>query len=68
MDHYYVNDNAQDTGEHEVHKDSCIYFSKIVSRTDLGYFSNCHEAVKKASQYYEQVDGCKVCSIECHKR
>ncbi len=68
MDHYYVNDNAQDTGEHEVHKDTCVFFPKMDSYTDLGYFTNCQAALEKARKYYDNVDGCKFCSVECHKK
>lgn len=68
MDHYYVNENAQSTGEHEVHKESCKYFPSIKNRKYLGYFSNCSDAVKKAKEYYEEVDGCRECCYACHTR
>lgn len=68
MDHYYVNDNDQPSGEHEVHKNTCIYFSKIVSKTELGYYTNCREAVLKARTFYTNVDGCAYCCPECHTR
>ena len=66
MDYYYVNDKPQPTGEHEVHKESCQYFPN--NRTYLGYFSNCHEAIKKAKTIYSNVDGCYTCSKPCHTR
>ena len=66
MNHYYVNNNAQPTGEHEVHKESCQYLP--TNRTDLGYCSDCTEAVRKARQIYSNVDGCYYCSYPCHKR
>lgn len=66
MEHYYVNDNAQSSGEHEVHKQGCRYFPG--SNTYLGYFSNCRDAVQKARTIYSKVDGCNWCSRECHTR
>lgn len=66
MDHYYVNDQAQSTGEHEVHKEDCTYFPS--GRTYLGYFSSCRNAVAEARTIYTNVDGCYTCSRECHTR
>ena len=68
MPKYYVNDNAQPTGEHEVHSEYCKYLPFIKSKTDLGYHSGCYSAVRKAQQYYLNVDGCAECSELCHKR
>lgn len=47
MDYYYVNKNAQSTGEHEVHKSTCSYLPHSSNLIGLGYFSNCVDAVKK---------------------
>lgn len=66
MDHYYVNTRAQDTGEHEVHKEGCQWFPD--STKDLGDHENCHGAVEKAKEYYSNVDGCKHCSPDCHTK
>ena len=66
MDHYYVNDRAQDTGEHEVHKAGCKFFPD--STTDLGKHANCHGAIEKAKEIYSNVDGCYYCSRDCHTR
>jgi len=66
MKKYYVNDNAQSNGDHEVHHEGCIYLPLPQNRTDLGSFSNCSDAVKKAENYHTQVNGCKTCSNECH--
>ncbi len=41
MDNYYVNDNAQSTGEHEVHKDGCYWLSQVRSKTYLGSYGSC---------------------------
>lgn len=64
MDHYYVNQNAQPNGDHEVHKSSCTYLPS--SRTYLGQFSRCQEAVLEAKKYYRQSNGCYWCSRDCH--
>ena len=32
----------------------------------LGLFTNCHDAVREAKKYYNQTNGCKFCSKECH--
>lgn len=68
MDFYYVNDKPQITGEHEVHKDGCTYLPDIENRTFLGMFSTCKEAVEKAREKYNNVDGCYFCSYACHSR
>jgi hypothetical protein len=68
MASYYVNKNAQTTGEHEVHTGSCTYLPDIDNRIYLGEFSNCADAVKKAKEYYNKVDGCRSCCRPCHTR
>ena len=37
---YYVNKNAQDTGEHEVHASGCSYMPNEENRLYLGSFDN----------------------------
>jgi hypothetical protein len=66
MDRYYVNNIAQSTGEHEVHKDGCSFFPS--DREYLGYFSSCKEAIAEARKTYSNVDGCFFCCPECHTR
>lgn len=68
MEHYYVNKNAQTSGEHEVHTDKCIFFSDIINRLYLGYFATCEEAIKEAKKHYLNVDGCYYCCPKCHKK
>ncbi len=65
---YFVNDNAQPTGEHEVHRSDCAWLRLVASRTDLGDHFYCNTAVQKAKQYYTNVDGCYYCSNACHNR
>ena len=66
MLHYYVNDNAQSDGYHEVHNATCSYLPDVQNRTYLGYFDSCRPAVRKAKEIYPKSDGCGHCSLECH--
>ena len=66
MARYYVNKNAQDNGDHEVHVTGCNYLPKPENRIYLGSFDSCHNAVKKARETYSQVNGCYWCSRDCH--
>jgi len=66
MDYYYVNENAQNNGDHEVHKSNCNYLPDVKNLKGLGYFSNCADAVKEAKKTYSQSDGCYYCCNACH--
>ncbi len=68
MPNYYVNDNPQDNGDHEVHVDGCSWLALVESKTVLGYHLTCRSAVDKAKKIYPTADGCKHCSPECHKK
>ena len=63
---YYVNDNAQANGDHEVHREGCSFMPSQTNRTYLGQHDDCRSAVVAASGYYQQVNGCYYCSRECH--
>lgn len=62
MVYYYVNDNAQNNGDHEVHKSGSVWLNKIKSKTSLG----SHSAVREAKKHYKLSNGCYTCSNECH--
>jgi hypothetical protein len=64
MANYYVNNNAQPNGDHEVHEQGCSYMPS--DRTYLGNFSNCASAVAEAKKTYRQSNGCYWCSRACH--
>jgi len=64
MEKYYVNDNAQSNGDHEVHKDNCHYMPG--NRTYLGEYSSCDGAVKDAKKKYANANGCYHCCRACH--
>lgn len=68
MPTYYVNRNAQPTGEHEVHQERCPTPASPSNQQTLGYFTGCREAVVAARKHYANVDGCANCCPECHKR
>jgi len=67
MAYYYVNKNAQENGEHEVHTSACSYLPDSSNLISLGSFSNCADAVRKAGEYYSNVDGCYYCCRSCNK-
>lgn len=63
---YWVNDNAQNNGDHEVHTTGCSFMPEPVNRTYLGDFANCWDAVRAAQRKYPQSNGCYYCSNPCH--
>ncbi len=65
---YYVNKNAQPSGEHEVHTSTCSYLPSLENRLYLGSFNTCAEAIKEAKKHYSNVDGCYHCCSLCHKK
>ncbi len=66
MASYYVNKNAQDNGDYEVHHHGCAYLPDINNREYLGDYSSCAPAVSKAKQTYSRANGCYYCSPSCH--
>lgn len=63
---YYVNQKADDNGNHEVHREGCYWLTLVQSKTYLGSFSSCAPAVAKATQTYPTADGCAHCSPACN--
>lgn len=66
MARYYVNNNAQANGDHEVHRDGCARMPELHNRTYLGDFQSCAPAVSEAKKHHYQVNGCYYCSNACH--
>lgn len=64
---YYVNQNAQPNGDHEVHREGCRFMPNPENRKYLGEFFTCLGAVVEAKKTYPKADGCAVCSPECHR-
>jgi len=63
---YYVNQNGQPNGDHEVHVSTCAYLPAEHNRLYLGVFDSCAPAVREAKRYYPQSNGCAKCSRSCH--
>lgn len=66
MAKYYVNNRAQDNGDHEVHRDGCGWLILATNTTYLGEYSTCDAAVARARLFYRQSNGCKYCTPSCH--
>lgn len=68
MKKYYVNKNAQNNGDHEVHHEGCVDIPSLDNRVYLGEYTSCLGAVATAKRKYRSADGCKICSNLCHTR
>jgi len=69
MFYFYLNKNAQPSGEHEIHKDKCSYLPHPFNREYLGYLSNFSQAKEAAKKLgYKNVDGCAHCCPEGHHK
>lgn len=66
MAQYYVNQNAQENGDHEVHRGGCNYMPLPANRIVLGDHWNCRAALAVARLSFTRVDGCYYCCPECH--
>ncbi len=68
MPNYYVNANAQPSGDNEVHTDECPFFNRIITPIRLGRYATCQQAVQRAIDMgYRRADGCARCSPNCHR-
>jgi len=63
---FYVNKNAQQNGDHEVHRATCSWLPDAENRLYLGDFVTSQEAVREARKYYNRVDGCAYCCPGSH--
>lgn len=66
MKKYYVNENAQTNGDHEVHVEGCAFAPLVKNRIDLGYHFSCFPAVSLAKKTYSRANGCYYCCNQCH--
>ena len=65
MKKYYVNENEQSNGDHEIHVPGCQYFPSYYEY--LGEFDNCKDATEKAKNIgYRNANGCYYCNRDCH--
>lgn len=71
MPNYICNKNADDKGRHEIHTISCNHLPSPSNQLDIGYFSNCQEAinymVRSNPNGNFNFDGCYYCCYPCHK-
>lgn len=65
---FYVNKNAQPTGEHEVHRFICDRLPDPENRLYLGDLASSRQALIEAKKRYNNVDGCAYCCPEIHTR
>lgn len=68
MPEYVVNQNAQPTGEREVHETACSYAPHPKNQIALGWHRDCFGAMVEARKFYRNVDGCYYCCKACHTR
>ena len=66
MPHYYVNSNAQNNGDHEVHESGCTQGADPENQVSLGYHASCQSAVAQAKLTYPTANGCAFCSPDCN--
>jgi hypothetical protein len=65
---YYVNKNAQSTGEHEIHVEGCWWLPDTKNLQYLGVFFRPEDALAEAKKYYSDVDGCEHCCPSIHTK
>ena len=68
MPYYYVNQNQQSSGDHEVHTRECTHGANAVNKLPLGFHETCQPALREAKKRYPSADGCYYCCNACHKR
>jgi hypothetical protein len=68
MSYYYINKNAQENGDHEVHTTGCSHPPEEKNRIGLGNFDYCYQAVVAAKQKWPnaQINGCYYCANSCN--
>ncbi|WP_414024129.1 hypothetical protein [Carnobacterium maltaromaticum] len=69
MPNYICNKNTDKNGLHEVHTTICSRLPLPQNQLDIGYFYDCHAAIKQLKVWNPgktNFDGCKYCSPSCH--
>jgi len=64
MPTYYVNNQPQPNGDHEVHVAGCAHFPG--SWMSLGDHARCATAVAQANHTHRPANGCIHCCRACH--
>lgn len=70
MAKYYINKNQQFNGDHEVHREDCLYIHNPDNYFYLGDFLSSHSAVARAKILFPKwyINGCAFCCPESHTR
>lgn len=63
---YYVNVQAQNNGDHEIHTELCPHMPNAGNARPLGMYETCYAAVREAAKHFNQVNGCIHCCTPCH--
>lgn len=66
---YVCNKNADENGRHEVHATTCSYLPQIENRIEIGWKSDCQEAIRQMYEWNPtgfRFDGCFWCCFPCH--
>jgi hypothetical protein len=61
MDYYFVNKEALENGDHEIHSGGCRRCSSDRNRIYLGFFLDCGDALTIAGRFYDRVILCRLC-------
>ena len=61
---YFVNDDPQPNGDHEVHVSGCSHFPSRY--TWVGEHDGCATAVAQANRSHAPANGCYWCCRPCH--
>ena len=59
---YFVNRDADVSGDREVHATGCRGLPGMKNRIYLGTFASCRAAVQEARKYYSAVRACPSCA------
>lgn len=67
MGEYYVSNNVDENGRHEVHQEGCSNMPNEFYRTYIGQYCNDVEAVESCRKnFYPNCDGCYLCCMDGH--
>ena len=70
MPYYICNRNADEHGRHEIHENECNHLPIPENRIDIGWKSNCQEAIRQMENWNPngnfKFDGCYWCCRPCH--
>ncbi|SFK59058.1 hypothetical protein SAMN04487936_12021 [Halobacillus dabanensis] len=66
MAQYFVNQNQQVEGQHEIHVEGCEFLPFEKNLLELGGHTDCSSAIGVARSTFEEVNGCKHCCPDCH--